>query len=80
MNVDDPQSVEYYSILRSKWLYGPEPPVLRGIVGGSAFVLKNDIYMVSGWEHISKRYVILHLALKLTLYLTCIGAPTLTRF
>ena len=81
MNVDDPKSIEYYSILRQalyhfytyfplravrgsqnksrirqQWLYGPEPPILRGTVGSTAFVIKNDIYMVSGWEHISKRY------------------------
>ena len=55
IDVDNPKSIEYYSILRQKWLYGPEPPILRGTVGSTAFVIKNDIYMVSGWEHISKR-------------------------
>ena len=44
------------SRIRQQWLYGPEPPILRGTVGSTAFVIKNDIYIVSGWEHISKRY------------------------
>ena len=55
--LDNPRSVEYLPIVTGmKWQFGPEPSILRGTIGSASVTINNDIYLMSGWEHISHRY------------------------
>lgn len=53
--LENPKSVEYLPIVNGKWTFGPEPSILRGTIGSASVTLNNDIYLMSGWEHLSHR-------------------------
>ena len=55
VDLENPKSVEFLPLVTENWTYGPEPSVLRGTIGSASVTVNNDIYLMSGWEHLSHR-------------------------
>jgi N-acetylneuraminic acid mutarotase len=61
--LEDPDTVHFMHITKQPadfWHKGPEPEINRGIKGASAVVLDIDIYLMGGFDQLTKEYALFH--------------------